>query len=152
MKYKIDTYDDDNKAVEAASNTCPCGSQLAGIMMGFFLGIITDLTIHIEIFTLIIMSIGSAFGTLGSQFENPFSINQNDFIIFTIMHLFMSFIFSIFFSVKDGMCYLCHVFAIFFCFVLTFTVVTNPYQIHLYLYLYSRIYISYICTLMYRYG
>lgn len=107
MKYKIVGTDEDDvrvqKAIESANQTCPCGSQLAGILMGFLLAFISDLIIHNEFITMVIMCIGSAFGTLGSQLPSPFSIKSNDFISFSIIVFIMSLIFRMFFPVTDGM-------------------------------------------------
>jgi len=44
---------------------CPCGSHMAGVMMGLLLSITVDLFIDSTQLTLLAMSLGSAFASLG---------------------------------------------------------------------------------------
>ncbi len=88
-KYKvIDSVDPFEKS-RKGENMCPCGAQMAGLMMGALFGLIADLFLTIRILTLFCISLGGAFATLGSQLENPFDILKTREFALSLVALFI---------------------------------------------------------------
>ena len=106
-KYKVVGADEEEeqryqRAIEQSNDTCPCGSQLAGILFGFLCGMIADLSVDIEVLTCASIGFGSAFATLGSQLENPLNVRRKELLTMAAIVFCIAQFFTIFFPIANG--------------------------------------------------
>ena len=100
--YFTDYYEGlEERAVSRSNDTCHGGSQFAGILFGFLVGLILDLLIGFETLTMFGLATASSFAYYGSQIENPLYVNRRKFSFLSIIIFLIAEFFGMWISIGD---------------------------------------------------
>ncbi len=102
-KEEEEVLDEDELAGRDAAQMCGNGTLLVGVGFGFVSGLCCSILTNSHFFTLVSISLASAFGQLGSQIKNPLEMNRKDFVFLSAVLLLVSLVLSILIPVHDNL-------------------------------------------------